>query len=345
MSGGGMIMGRPQQSMRNQEATIYIGNLDDKVTEGLLVELFIQVGPVVHAHIPRDRITQQHQGYGFIEFQSEEDAEYAAKVMSGVRLFGKPLRINRSSVEGKRGGILDVGANLFVGNLAPEVDERMLLDTFICFGTLIQTPKVAREEGTGISRGYGFVSYDSFEAADAAIEAMNGQFLGNRPITVNYAYKKDGKGERHGSAAERLVAAQMRKAVSANATTTSAGTASTHMMVPGVASGAALPSMLSGMIPQPAHPLLPVTPMTVAPGVGGAMYMYPGAPTMVPGPMYSAYPSSYPVQGQQMPAPYAAGYPPTNMMMQPSVTYAQQPPYYPHQPSPYQHTSPPPRNQ
>ncbi|CAB5201620.1 unnamed protein product [Rhizophagus irregularis] len=36
---------------------------------------------------------------------------------------------------------------------------------------------------------------------DAAIDAMNGQYLMNKPITVSYAFKKDGKGERHGSAA------------------------------------------------------------------------------------------------------------------------------------------------
>merc|ERR1719399_2754234 len=36
---------------------------------------------------------------------------------------------------------------------------------------------------------------------------MNGQFLANTPIHVSYAYKKDTKGERHGSAAERLIAA------------------------------------------------------------------------------------------------------------------------------------------
>ena len=36
---------------------------------------------------------------------------------------------------------------------------------------------------------------------------MNGQFLCNRPISVTYAIKKDSKGERHGSAAERLLAA------------------------------------------------------------------------------------------------------------------------------------------
>jgi splicing factor 3B subunit 4 len=55
------------------------------------------------------------------------------------------------------------------------------------------------------------VSYTDFESADAAIESMNGQFLMNKPITVQFAFKKDGKGERHGTAAERLLAAQARK--------------------------------------------------------------------------------------------------------------------------------------
>jgi splicing factor 3B subunit 4 len=54
---------------------------------------------------------------------------------------------------------------------------------------------------TGTSKGYGFVSFETFDSADAAIEAMNGQYLMNKTITVSYAFKKDGKGERHGSAA------------------------------------------------------------------------------------------------------------------------------------------------
>ena len=58
-----------------------------------------------------------------------------------------------------------------------------------------------RDPDTGNSKGFGFVSYTSFEASDAAIEAMNGQFLCNRPISVVYAFRKDAKGERHGSAA------------------------------------------------------------------------------------------------------------------------------------------------
>ena len=61
------------------------------------------------------------------------------------------------------------------------------------------------------SKGYGFVSFDSFEAADLAIESMDGRFLANKAITVQYAFKKDGKGDRHGSQSERLLAAQARK--------------------------------------------------------------------------------------------------------------------------------------
>jgi splicing factor 3B subunit 4 len=68
--------------------------------------------------------------------------------------------------------------------------------------------QIARDPQTGDSTGYGFISYNDFDASDAAMEALNNQFLMNKPITVQYAFKKDGKGERHGTAAERLLANQ-----------------------------------------------------------------------------------------------------------------------------------------
>ena len=58
-----------------------------------------------------------------------------------------------------------------------------------------------RDTDTGGSKGYAFINFASFEASDAALEAMNVQYLCNRPITVSYAFKKDSKGERHGSEA------------------------------------------------------------------------------------------------------------------------------------------------
>ena len=37
----------------------------------------------------------QHQGYGFCEFLTEEDAEYACKIMNQIKLWGKPIRVNK----------------------------------------------------------------------------------------------------------------------------------------------------------------------------------------------------------------------------------------------------------
>lgn len=41
---------------------MYVGGLDEKVSEPLLWELFLQAGPVVNTHMPKDRVTGQHQG-------------------------------------------------------------------------------------------------------------------------------------------------------------------------------------------------------------------------------------------------------------------------------------------
>ena len=135
---------------RNQEATVYVGNLDQKLNEELLWELFVQCGPVVTIHMPRDKITNEHQvilifyeilifldqGYGFVEFRSEEDADYAIKIMHMIKLYGKPIKVNKASQDKRT---QEVGANLFIGNLDPEVDEKMLYDTFSSFGMILST--------------------------------------------------------------------------------------------------------------------------------------------------------------------------------------------------------------
>ncbi|KAL0480798.1 splicing factor 3B subunit 4 [Acrasis kona] len=187
---------------RNQEATCYVGNIDQQVNDEILWELFLQIGPIANVYIPKDRITNTHSGYGFIEFKSEQDADYAIKVMNMVKLFGKPIKVNKASQDKK---VLDVGANIFVGNLDPEIDEKMLFDTFGAFGNIISQVKIERDPLKG-NRGHGIISFDRFESSDMAKYSMNNMYLAGRQITVDYAFKKDSK-EKHGSKAERLLAA------------------------------------------------------------------------------------------------------------------------------------------
>ncbi len=173
--------------------------------------------------MPKDKLTNSHNGYGFVEFADTTDADYAMQIMNMIKLHGRPIKVSKSSFDKKTGmSALDVGANLFIGNLDPvDVEEKLLYDTFSSFGTIIKPPKIMRDDMTNQSKGYGFVSFDSFEASDMAIECMNGQYLCNRQIIVQYAFKKATgseetgvvKGERHGSQAERMLAANnpMRK--------------------------------------------------------------------------------------------------------------------------------------
>ncbi|KAJ9134721.1 RNA-binding domain-containing protein [Coniochaeta hoffmannii] len=193
---------------QNKDATVYVGNIDERFTQELLSELMTQVGPVRQVHMPQDRVSQTHQGYGFVEFDTAESADYASKVLNGIRVWGKPIRVNKASADKQKA--VDIGAELFINNLDPQVDEKILYDTFSQFGQILRQPNIVRDDNN-ISKGYGFVSFDSFEASDAARDNMNGQYLLSKQITVEYAYKKDGKGERHGDEAERKLAAEGKK--------------------------------------------------------------------------------------------------------------------------------------
>ncbi|KAF2795647.1 splicing factor 3B subunit 4 [Melanomma pulvis-pyrius CBS 109.77] len=190
---------------QNKEATCYVGNLDERITVPMVTELMVQFGRVQGVHLPIDRVNGSHQGYGFVEFKTEDDAEYAAKIANGVRLYGKAIRVNKASADKQKAA--EIGAELFIGSLDAMVDEKSLYDTFSRFGPLLSPPKIARDD-VGISKGYGFISFGDFESADAAIANMHGQYMMNKEISVQYAYKKDGKGERHGDDAERMLAKQ-----------------------------------------------------------------------------------------------------------------------------------------
>lgn len=78
---------------RNSASAVYVGNLDEKVPEKVLYEILIQAGHVVDLHIPCDKETGRHKGFAFAQYETEEIAQYAVGLFSGlVRLNGKTLR-------------------------------------------------------------------------------------------------------------------------------------------------------------------------------------------------------------------------------------------------------------
>ena len=95
--------------------------------------------PPANVFLPKDRISGTHQGFGFCEFLAEQDADYAVKILNQIKLYGKPIRASRASYDTKK---VDIGANLFIGNLDENVDESQLYDTFQTFGNVSEQPQV-----------------------------------------------------------------------------------------------------------------------------------------------------------------------------------------------------------
>jgi RNA recognition motif-containing protein len=76
--------------------------------------------------------------------------------------------------------------NIYVGNLSWGTTEDNLRETFEQYGEVLSA-RIITDRDTGRSRGFGFVEMENEDEANAAIEALNGQMMDGRPLTVNEA--------------------------------------------------------------------------------------------------------------------------------------------------------------
>ena len=84
---------------------------------------------------------------------------------------------------------------LFCGGLAWATTTEDLRDAFAPFGEVVDA-KVVTDRDTGRSRGFGFVTFATAEAAQSARESMDGAQLGGRTIRVDLARERQGGGGR-----------------------------------------------------------------------------------------------------------------------------------------------------
>ncbi|KHN46600.1 RNA-binding protein BRN1-like isoform X1 [Glycine soja] len=82
------------------------------------------------------------------------------------------------------------GANLFIYHIPQEYGDQELTTAFQPFGRVLSA-KIFVDKVTGVSKCFGFVSYDTPEAAQAAISTMNGCQLGGKKLKVQL--KRDNK--------------------------------------------------------------------------------------------------------------------------------------------------------
>jgi len=88
--------------MSTSSTRIYIGNLSYNLTESEVSDVFAKHGNVVSFEIMRERETGRSRGFGFIEFETSEQAQ-AAKAEDGTDLNGRNIKVNEAK-ERQKGG-------------------------------------------------------------------------------------------------------------------------------------------------------------------------------------------------------------------------------------------------
>lgn len=75
---------------------LYVGNLSYQMTDADLESTFAEFGTVSSAKIIMDRETNRSKGFGFVEFDSKEDAESAIENLNGKEVSGRSLVVNEA---------------------------------------------------------------------------------------------------------------------------------------------------------------------------------------------------------------------------------------------------------
>merc|ERR1711881_633646 len=180
---------------------VFVKNINDEYDEAKLNEMFQKYGKISSVKVMKSD-DGKSKGFGFVSFESPEEAMNACDELNGQDLDGKTVFVGRAQKKAERQAELKKkfealkmerlnryqGANLYVKNLDDTIDDNKLRQEFEPFGT-ITSAKVMSEEGR--SKGFGFVCFSSPEEATKAVTEMNGRIIVSKPLYVALAQRKE----------------------------------------------------------------------------------------------------------------------------------------------------------
>lgn len=165
---------------------LFVRGLAWETTSETLCAAFGLHGEIEEGAVIVDKATGKSRGYGFITYRHMESAQKALREPS--KLIDGRLAVCNLACEGLSSASVSADLALrkiYVGGLSPDISSEILLNFFGRHGD-IEEGSVAYDKESNKSRGFGFVTYKTVEAARKAIDDPN-KSLGGRNITVKLA--------------------------------------------------------------------------------------------------------------------------------------------------------------
>ncbi|KAG9454061.1 hypothetical protein H6P81_006965 [Aristolochia fimbriata] len=183
----------PQPTSGDEIRTLWIGDLQYWMEENYLHSCFSHTGEVVSVKVIRNKQSGQSEGYGFIEFVNRPAAERVLQTYNGTPMpnIEQNFRLNWASFGvGERRPDDSADFPIFVGDLASDVTDYTLQETFRNYFPSVKGAKVVTDRATGRSKGYGFVRFGDESEQLRAMTEMNGMFCSTRPMRIGPATTK-----------------------------------------------------------------------------------------------------------------------------------------------------------
>lgn len=317
-------LGKAEAAKQNF-TNVYVKNIDPDVTDEEFNELFERYGTITSASLARDE-EGKGRGFGFVNFEDHDAAMKAVDELNDIDFKGRQLYVGRAQKKHERAEELRKqyaqakaeklnkyqGVNLFVKNIADEVDDEMLREKFSDFGT-ITSAKIMTDPETGKSKGFGFVCFSSPDEATKAVSEMNQQLFHGKPLYVALAQRKEVRRSTLEAQINARTQERMRHQVAqAGMPGQFIPGAGPQMFYPGAPGFMAPPVGRGGMPPQPYMAQPPVQRgqqwRGPQPGMPGqAQAPYPGMYGLPQQGMFNGYNPAFAMQQQQQQQQMAMG--------------------------------------
>jgi len=205
------MKGRPIRIMWSQRdpslrksgvGNVFIKNLDKSIDNKAMYDTFSAFGNILSCKVATYSTNSYgrgsgdepgtSKGYGFVHFETEESARNAIQKVNGMLLNGKKVYVGKFIPRAEREKELGEKAkrftNVYVKNFGDDLDDDKMLELFSQYGKITSHRVMVNEEGK--SKGFGFVSFEEPEAAEKAVDDMNGKEINGKQMYVGRAQKR-----------------------------------------------------------------------------------------------------------------------------------------------------------